>query len=330
MHTNAIMNIRQILVPIDFSESSMEAMHRAVDLARPLDATLTLLHVIDFPGYCYSVVPFVEIDFFTAFEDTARAQLEKLIRDVSSDYPNTRAELRQGSVSAEVLSAIEKARPDLVVMGTHGRHGVARAMLGSVAERVVRFSPVPVLTVHQCQRGDNRSHDAATGARRPIRTILVPIDFGEAANHALDVSIDLAAALGATVTVLHAYEYPSLDTGVELGTGAHASPGSNRTVQEALSAAIESRRGHGVALDKILCEGDAGSKIVESAKTSGANLIVMGTHGRRGLARAFIGSVAETVVRTSRVPVLTVHASEAIVAERNIPPRQPRRTEQPA
>jgi nucleotide-binding universal stress UspA family protein len=330
MHTKASMTIRQILVPIDFSESSMEALLRAVDIARPLDATLTLLHVIDYPGYCYSVVPFVEIDFFMQFEDAARAQLDEVIRRLSAEYPKARASLRQGSVSAEVLSEIEKVRPDLVVMGTHGRHGVARAMLGSVAERVVRFSPVPVLTVHQREAGDDGSHDAAAGARRPIRKILVPIDFGDVANHALDVAIDLAAAIGATVTVLHAYEYPSLDADVALGIGAlYAPPDPNRTAQEALSAAIEPRRNRGVVLEGILREGNAASKIVESAKTSAADLIVMGTHGRRGLARTFIGSVAEQVVRSSSVPVLTVHASEAAVAERDISPKQPTQMDQP-
>jgi nucleotide-binding universal stress UspA family protein len=149
----------------------MEALRRAIDLARPFKATLTLVHVIDFPGYVYSAVPFADVDLFAQFESAARAQLDEAFRRVSLEYPHARAVMRPHGgrgVPAEILLAIASVGADLVVMGTHGRHGIARALLGSVAEKVVRLSPVPVLTVHAAeeavaQRDASRELSAGAG-----------------------------------------------------------------------------------------------------------------------------------------------------------------------
>jgi nucleotide-binding universal stress UspA family protein len=102
-----MMPIRQILVPLDFPDlethsrrprlwtgASMEALRRAIDLARPFKATLTLVHVIDFPGYVYSAVPFADVDLFAQFESAARAQLDEAFRRVSLEYPHARAVMR--------------------------------------------------------------------------------------------------------------------------------------------------------------------------------------------------------------------------------------------
>ena len=141
----------------------------------------------------------------------------------------------------------------------------------------------------------------------PFRRILVPIDFTEVSTHALDWAIELAASVGASITVLHSYAIPVVgypdgaliptpQIATELGDAARA----------ALEAAVKGRRGGSVPLETVLREGEAWEVIVSVADEMDADLIVVGTHGRHGLARALLGSVAEHVVRTSHRPVLTL------------------------
>jgi nucleotide-binding universal stress UspA family protein len=143
----------------------------------------------------------------------------------------------------------------------------------------------------------------------PFRRILVPIDFTDVSTHALDWAIELAASVGASITVLHSYVIPVVgypdgaliptpQVVTELGAAA----------QGALETAVKGRRGSSVPLATVLREGEAWEAIVNVADEIDADLIVVGTHGRHGLARALLGSVAEHVVRTSHRPVLTLSA----------------------
>ncbi|HEY6459524.1 MAG TPA: universal stress protein [Polyangiaceae bacterium] len=141
-----------------------------------------------------------------------------------------------------------------------------------------------------------------------FRRILVPSDFTETSDRALDWAIDLAAAVGAPVTVIHSYEIPILGFP---DASMLPTPDISRKIAEAakkgLDALVDARRARGVALDAILREGVAWEQINAVAEDVNADLIVIGTHGRKGIARALLGSVAENVIRTSRRPVLTIH-----------------------
>jgi nucleotide-binding universal stress UspA family protein len=137
---------KHLLVPVDFGEPSRQALDTAIDLARRFGAQLTLVHVYEVPAYVYSGIAYATTDLFGPIEDAARAQLTKLLGEVRTKVPSAKAELRKGAPAMEILAAIAEAHPDLVVMGTHGRKGMPHVLLGSVAEKVVRLSPVPVLT----------------------------------------------------------------------------------------------------------------------------------------------------------------------------------------
>jgi nucleotide-binding universal stress UspA family protein len=143
----------------------------------------------------------------------------------------------------------------------------------------------------------------------PFRRILVPTDFTDVSNHALDWAIELAASVGASVTVMHSYAIPvvGFPDGALLPTPQLAL-GMSEAAAAALEAAVAGRRGGAVPLDTVLREGEAWEEIVDVADEVDADLIVVGTHGRHGLARALLGSVAEHVVRTSHRPVLTLSA----------------------
>ena len=141
----------------------------------------------------------------------------------------------------------------------------------------------------------------------PPKTILVPTDFSEPAQKALDYSVELAEKLGAKVKVIHAFELPLV--GFPDGTMTITAEMATRitvAAQRALDDIVAKYEGRDVELETSLVQGDPREAVAESAKKLGADLIVMGTHGRRGIARALIGSVAESVVRTSSIPVLTL------------------------
>lgn len=143
------------------------------------------------------------------------------------------------------------------------------------------------------------------------KTILVPTDFGEASHAALAYAVELAKALGAEVVVLHTYEIPMM--GFPDGTLVATAELTTRVLngaQQGLDQAVKSYAAAGVPLRSLVKQGETWRTIVETIDEVSADLIVMATHGRRGLPRALLGSVAEKVVRTATCPVLTVHAGD--------------------
>ena len=141
-----------------------------------------------------------------------------------------------------------------------------------------------------------------------LRNILVPTDFSETSDKALDFAIELAQKFEAQVTVMHAYEIPvvGFPDGALIATAEVAGRIADAS-RAALDRTVETHRGRGVPLDALLREGVAWEEIDSVADELDADMIVIGTHGRRGLARALLGSVAENVVRTAHRPVLTIH-----------------------
>ena len=145
-----------------------------------------------------------------------------------------------------------------------------------------------------------------------IKRILVPIDFTETSDRALDYAVDLAKQLGASIIVMHAYELPiygfpdgALVASVDVATRI------SQASQEGLNAALEKRKGSGVDLRAILRDGPPAEEIATVAREQSVDLVVLGTHGRRGLRRAIMGSVAEEVIRECACPVLTIHDPNA-------------------
>ena len=143
---------KKILVPLDFAPSSEEALRVAVDLARTFDSELTIVHVWEVPLYAYSGMEFSTIDLLRPARDLAQKQLDWKLDALRKEGANVRGVLRSGSAWSEIRSAIDELAPDLVVMGMHGRHGLTRIFLGSVAEQIVRYSASPVLTVRETVR----------------------------------------------------------------------------------------------------------------------------------------------------------------------------------
>lgn len=139
---------KHILVATDFGESSTQALQLAVELSSNLGAELTLVHIWEYPSYGYMGVVPMPMDLGDQISKAAEACMATTVAKIKDRCPNVKTVVKMGLVGADLIHIVEERRPDLVVLGTHGRRGLKRAMLGSVAEKLVRTSPVPVLTVH--------------------------------------------------------------------------------------------------------------------------------------------------------------------------------------
>jgi len=281
--------LKRILVPHDLGDTSNEAMKYATALARMFGATLDVLHVSHRIGAVPTELPF-ELD--PGIEATMRERLRKFTSHDKAT-PDQELHVRFGTPHEEIIRFAEARQTDLIVMGTHGRGVVAHALMGSVAERVVRSAPCPIVTVR------NRPLEFDTP------NILVATDFGIASDTALTYGRTLAQTFGGRLELLHVMENPFLRAMV-------ADPhtlevAARRQLSERLTATDLQTLGASASLE---VSDDPAAAIVDYAKRARIDFIVMGTHGRQSMERLFIGSVAEHVVRHASCPVLTVRHPE--------------------
>jgi nucleotide-binding universal stress UspA family protein len=146
--------LEHILVPLDFEPASETALEMAVSLAKSLGAKLTLVHVWELPIYPYMDF-MLNSELISKVEDAATSRLKRALDRVQKELPSAESRLKTGMPFHGILEAIAETKADLVVMGTHGRRGLMHGIAGSVAEKVVRLSEAPVLTVHAATQSDS-------------------------------------------------------------------------------------------------------------------------------------------------------------------------------
>ncbi|MET0794393.1 MAG: universal stress protein [Polyangiaceae bacterium] len=139
---------KHIFLATDFGDCSSQALQLATELTVQFGAQLTLLHVWELPSYGYMDAIALPTDLVDQVARAAEARMAETVATIQERCPDTRSIVKMGNIAFELQKIVEDERPDLLVLGTHGRHGFKRALLGSVAEKLVRTSPVPVLTVH--------------------------------------------------------------------------------------------------------------------------------------------------------------------------------------
>lgn len=288
---------RTILFATDLSEPARDAFAVACALARECASRLIVLYV-DEPlpmveqtvGYGEMGAPIVLPRDRPAETPTPERLRELFVpgSPVTVDY-----EVRKGDAYAEILRTAGESNCDLLVLGTHGRSGLGRLLMGSVAEAVMRHANCPTLTVRS---------GAAVPNSRAIRTIVVPTDFTRHSEAALRVARGLARDYGAKLVIVHVVEAglvpaPSNELLLHFELG-----------RDALDAVRDRAEGTDLKLpvDTQLRSGDPASEILAAAEEAHCDLIVTGSHGRTGFGRLFMGSVAEAVMRRASCPVLTV------------------------
>jgi nucleotide-binding universal stress UspA family protein len=207
--------------------------------------------------------------------------------------------------AGQIVRTARSMDASLIVMGTHGRGGIARIFMGSVAEKVVRTAPCPVLTTNAALRASARG----------FRRILVPTDFSAPSDAALDCARRLAAGFGGSIHLLHVLGDVSASgvTGSELFVTDAPEARNMRLIdaRDRLKHRLTADDRVTLRATSEVIFGSPAQIIVDYAADNQYDLIVMGTHGRTGMAHLLIGSVAERVVRTAGCPVLaTQHAWE--------------------
>lgn len=293
--------LKRILVPLDGSPLAERALTVAHRLAERAGGKLLVIRVpVPVPMTMRSY-PFSGPEVLWPQQAHARGrwEAEEYLAQVAQQLAGSSVPLRTeiiGGDPASVITAVaEQQRTDLIAMSTHGRSGFSRWILGSVAEKVLRSAPCPVLVVRSAE---------------PFRRILLPLDGSRQSERALPVSLELAQLLGASLTLLHA-------TGSELPVpGLYPQRDRDRT-RHRITAPVSSPRayleriaalysGPNCEIKLALRRGSAAEAILEFAREDATDLIAMATHGRSGLSHWVYGSVTEKVLRGAETSMLVV------------------------
>ncbi len=295
--------LKHLLVPIDGSEASAPAVDYALRLAQGEGAELTFCNAVDITGTiaeCSS--PYVATDLtpiLNALEDECKALVHAAQQKAKALGVTAHGFELAGPPAGAIAEAAHERGVSAIVMGSHGRHGASRLFLGSTAEGVLRRTDIPVLIVSQAERALPAD---------PLSRILVAIDDSDPADAALEFALSLAHPKATTIVLLHVLHLQTLHQMANAQRYAvkDAFAEEKADARKLLSAAAERTTACGIATEVRLFEGAPVEEILKLARTERASLIVIGTHGRRGIRRLFLGSVAEEVAREAPVPVAVV------------------------
>jgi nucleotide-binding universal stress UspA family protein len=301
-----MIEIRRILCPTDLSEIAPRAFDHATALARFHQAEVELAYVSEplLPGPVApaSYPPWAVLD--PAVRGRLRSALEALAAPASALGIPVRIEVYEGRVVVEILERARSWPADVVVMGTHGRGGFERWVLGSVTEKLLRKAPCPVLTVPPPAEGLHPSGAVL------FRRIVCPVDFSGASLAALARALKLAEESCAEITVVHVLEFLVED---EPGTriAGFDVPEFRRYLEkdarERLHALVPEDARDWCRPREEVVGGRPGREILRLAEERQADLVVMGVRGRNPVDLVLFGSTTHHVVRGARCPVLVVH-----------------------
>jgi nucleotide-binding universal stress UspA family protein len=293
-----------IVIPVDGSTHSKRAAEHGLGLARRFDATAHLLTAVDIQA---AAGPFnvggVDEEFIKRLEDDGRDILEEVQADLDTEDLALRIAVARGSPAQAIREYADENDAALLVLGTQGRTGLERYVVGSVAERVVRTAEQPVLTVRAAEEQDER---AATG----YDEILVATDGSDHAATAVDHAIEIAGQYDARVHAVNVVDVariahsPNVTVPVDL-VETFVSAGEDTT-----SDVANRVREAGLDATTAVRKGSPRDELLAYADENDIDLVVMGSAGRTGIDRYLLGSTAEGVLRRATVPVFTVRAEE--------------------
>jgi CPA2 family monovalent cation:H+ antiporter-2 len=298
-----MIDIRRILCPIDFSDASRHALEHAVLIAGWYESRIAALHVSHPMILLSPLVLLADPSGAILPTEPDRQQSREQLRDwlVPAEEAGleTEALFDEGNPVARILERATSLPADLIVMGTHGRGGFERLILGSVTERVLRKAHCPVLTVPP---------PATAGAKLPFKHILCPVDFSEPSISALQFAFSIAEESDARLTIQHVFEWPS-DDQVSAKRSFDLSEFRRQweaETRQRLESLISDDVRSWCAPEPKLSYGKPYRQILALAEAEHADLIVMGVHGRNALDLLLFGSTTNHVVQRASCPVLTL------------------------
>jgi nucleotide-binding universal stress UspA family protein len=287
------MDIKTVLVPMDFSPPSRLALNQGVAFARKFHARLNLLNVVETPPAFTYTWPADYEKIEMQHRDQTWRMLSALVAPEDQDDLDLQIMVKAGKVEEEISSTILETKADAVVMGTHGRGLFGRTFIGSVTQHMLRKVPVPILTV--CR------------VTRPLtfERMLYATDLSEASKRGFRSVLELAGITRSTVAVLHVVHAPTFAS-VEAGM---AGIDKRRLLDDArlrLNALEAEASRQKIKIEALLLEGNPAEAILKAAEEDCVDLIVM-TVSKRGLIdRALLGSTAERIIREAHLPVLSI------------------------
>ncbi len=295
---------KHILVPTDFSSDANRAGYYAATMAEPWGSKVTLFHVIALfeydPNDPSHHFPNAE-EIYKSMEAAATRQMGE-IHNKHKHVKFKNVMVRGISPAEEILRYAGENNVDLIVMGTHGRSGLSHFLLGSVAEKVIRHMPCPVMTI--------RYRDGEDDQVPSFKRIVVPIDFSAYSKQAVNYAVEIASKFDATLEFIHVIEEQIHPAYYVTGESSifELIPDLRERSIDAMKEFVEEAIPKGLAHTFHVREGRAYQAIVKFAEEQNADLIVIATHGLSGLDYLLLGSTTEKVVRKSKTPVLAIRA----------------------
>lgn len=295
----APIKLERILCPMDFSEFSLVAFGHASSLAHQFGAKLYVQHVVEMwrhPSGYYAVSTDLYAQFSQALLAKGEEQLRKFVKDHPQDGIHQEGRVHLGLAAESILELADKESADVIVMGTHGRQGLDRFLLGSVTEKVLRKARCPVLAVREPPR-----HLVPSASGRDhigLRHMLLCIDFSENSNRALEYALALTAEYNCGITLVHVLEDVLTPAGRKKAAA---------KAKDALEDLIPSEAKKCCRIATIVRSGKAYKEILRLAREKDADLVVLAVRGRNSLDLAVFGSTTYRVIQLGTSPVLAVH-----------------------
>ena len=277
------MDIKNVLVPVDFSPASRLAVNYAVSLARKFRAKLILMHVVESSVLAH---PFRAESARIEKEhgEQALRMLSALLAPEDQDDLDLRIVIKSGDIKDEISSAIREQHADIAVMGTHGRGLFGRWLIGSVTETILRKVSVPILTVCRATRS------------LTFNRILFATDLSESSKQGFGFALEMARMMRSDVVLVHALDKMGLTYGGSEMVG-YVSQQNIGEAKANLAEFVAEGSRQNVKIETVVVEGVAGEEILKAADENTADLILITVQNKGLVERALLGTTAERVIR---------------------------------
>lgn len=293
--------VSTILAATDFSKNAGVAIDWACEIAKAHDARLVLFHALMPPVLPTAAPEFVPLppDVYEAQQEHVKTLIEEQASSLRAAGVKVEPRVQMGHAAPTIVAGAQEEEADLVVLGTRGLTGIKRLILGSVAAKVIRDAPCPVLAVPMEE----------VEAHRPVRSLLIPTDFSDDAQLAIQAALRMVGpvAAGVKLTLLHVWRIPPITGPWPAHTLELLTKETEANVRRRLDEVAAPLRNAGLEVEITEREGAPADVIDSEAARVNADVIAMGSHGRSGLSRLFLGSVSERTLVAAPCPILTVH-----------------------
>lgn len=280
--------IKQILTPVDFSETSQEALDHAIFMAKIFNAKLFFVHVIEPGSYQFQMTEMATLN--DKIKKLAYDKLDELASSVHVEHGIFKPEvlIETGNISAQIVEAADKIKANIVVMGTHGISGFAEFFIGSNAYKVVTQCSCPVLTVQR------------HATRKGFKNIVLPVDDSHSSRQKVNHAVEFAKHYGSVIHVLDLM--PDNDPST-----IHKFETIKKQVNDYLDA-------HGIPRKhKTIIDGNFAKQSMKYANDNDCDLIMIMTEQDESVTGFIMGTTAQQVVNHSQVPVLSITPEETYI-----------------